>query len=141
MVKLMYIITPKPGMSRDEFQRYWLQTHAPIVMDIPQLERYVINVFRPRSDATSRAIGGVASNGSPPWRRCGQRLARRPPSARGQTSRILPRSRRACLAWSTSISWCSESSTATEHRVGAGLLAKSSTTAQSGRAVRWSAAT
>lgn len=60
MVKLMYIITPKPGMSRDEFQRYWLHTHAPIVKEIPHLERYVINVFRPRSDATSRAIGGVA---------------------------------------------------------------------------------
>src|SRR5215470_11530204 len=60
MVKLMYIITPKAGMSRDEFQRYWLQTHAPIVKEIPHLERYVINVFRPRSDATSPAIGGVA---------------------------------------------------------------------------------
>ena len=60
MVKLMYIITPKGGMSRDEFQRYWLETHAPIVKEIPHLERYVINVFRPRSDASSPAIGGVA---------------------------------------------------------------------------------
>jgi len=60
MVKLMYIITPKAGMSRDEFRRYWLDTHAPIVKEIPHLERYVINVFRPRSDASSPAIGGVA---------------------------------------------------------------------------------
>jgi uncharacterized protein (TIGR02118 family) len=60
MVKLMYIITPKAGMSRDEFQRYWLDIHAPIVKEIPHLERYVVNVFRPRSDATSPAIGGVA---------------------------------------------------------------------------------
>jgi uncharacterized protein (TIGR02118 family) len=60
MVKLMYIITPKAGMSRDEFQRYWRETHAPIVKEIPHLERYVINVFRPRSDGTSPAIGGVA---------------------------------------------------------------------------------
>jgi len=45
MVKLMYIITPKAGMSRDEFQRYWLETHAPIVKEIPHLERYVINVY------------------------------------------------------------------------------------------------
>jgi hypothetical protein len=29
MVKLMYIITPKAGMSRDEFKRYWLEIHAP----------------------------------------------------------------------------------------------------------------
>ena len=60
MVKLMYIITPKAGMSRDDFQRYWLETHVPIVKKIPHLERYVINLFRPRSDDTSPAIGGVA---------------------------------------------------------------------------------
>ena len=60
MVKLMYVLGPKAGMSRDEFQRYWLETHAPIVKEIPHLARYVINVFRLRSDATSLAIGGVA---------------------------------------------------------------------------------
>ena len=59
-MKVMYVIAPKPGMSRDDFQRYWLETHAPIVRAIPHLERYVINVFRPRSDATPRGIGGVA---------------------------------------------------------------------------------
>jgi uncharacterized protein (TIGR02118 family) len=60
MVKLMYVITPKPGMSRDEFRRYWLEIHAPIVREIPHLERYVINVFRPRSGTAAPAIGGVA---------------------------------------------------------------------------------
>ena len=60
MVKLMYIITPKPGLSRDEFERYWLDTHAPIVKEIPHLERYVINVFRPRSGTAPSTIGGVA---------------------------------------------------------------------------------
>ena len=60
MLKLMYILTPKPGMSRDEFQRYWLETHAPIAKQIPHLKRYIINVFRARSDATGPAIGGVA---------------------------------------------------------------------------------
>ena len=60
MVKLMYVITPKTGMSRDEFERYWLEIHAPIVKEIPHLERYVINVFRPKSGAPPPAIGGVA---------------------------------------------------------------------------------
>lgn len=60
MVKLMYTLTPKAGLSREEFERYWIETHAPIVKEIPHLERYVINVFRPRSDATALAIGGVA---------------------------------------------------------------------------------
>ncbi len=46
MVKLLYIVTPKLGMSRDEFQRYWLEIQAPIVREIPHLERYVINGVR-----------------------------------------------------------------------------------------------
>ena len=60
MVKLMYILTPKAGMSRGDFQRYWIEVHAPLVRKIPHLERYVINIFQPRSDGTSAAIGGVA---------------------------------------------------------------------------------
>jgi uncharacterized protein (TIGR02118 family) len=60
MVKLIYIITPKAGMNRVDFQRYWLEVHAPIVKRIPHLKRYVINIFQPRSDETSAAIGGVA---------------------------------------------------------------------------------
>ena len=60
MVKLVYVITAKAGMSRADFQRYWLEVHAPIVKKIPHLKRYVINVSRPRSDGTAAAIGGVA---------------------------------------------------------------------------------
>ena len=60
MVKVMYIITPKAGMSQGDFQRYWLEVHAPIVKRIPHLKRYVINVFPPRSDDMSAAIGGIA---------------------------------------------------------------------------------
>jgi uncharacterized protein (TIGR02118 family) len=60
MVKLMYIITPKAGIHQTEFQRYWLDVHAPIVKKISLLKRYVINIARPRRDGTSAPIGGVA---------------------------------------------------------------------------------
>lgn len=30
-IKLVYCLTRKSGMSRDAFQRYWLETHAPLV--------------------------------------------------------------------------------------------------------------
>jgi uncharacterized protein (TIGR02118 family) len=60
MVKLIYVIAPKAGMSRADFQRYWLDVHAPIVKKIPNLKRYVINLSQPRSDGTVTAIGGVA---------------------------------------------------------------------------------
>ena len=41
MVKLIYCITRKAGMSVEEFQRYWRETHAPIAGAIPELRRYV----------------------------------------------------------------------------------------------------
>ena len=41
MVKLIYCITRKPGLSVDEFQRYWRETHAPIAARLPGLRRYV----------------------------------------------------------------------------------------------------
>ena len=41
MIKLIYCITRKPGLSVDEFQRYWRETHAPIAARLPGLRRYV----------------------------------------------------------------------------------------------------
>ena len=41
MVKLIYVITRKPGLSVDEFQRYWRESHGPIAARIPGVRRYV----------------------------------------------------------------------------------------------------
>jgi uncharacterized protein (TIGR02118 family) len=41
MVKLIYVITRKAGLSVEEFQRYWRETHAPIAAAIPGVRRYV----------------------------------------------------------------------------------------------------
>jgi uncharacterized protein (TIGR02118 family) len=41
MVKLIYCINRKPGMSVEEFQRYWREVHGPIAARIPGLRRYV----------------------------------------------------------------------------------------------------
>ena len=41
MVKLIYCITRKQGLSVEEFQRYWRETHAPIAARIPGVRRYV----------------------------------------------------------------------------------------------------
>jgi uncharacterized protein (TIGR02118 family) len=31
MVKLVFVLRRLPGMTRDEFQRYWLEQHGPLV--------------------------------------------------------------------------------------------------------------
>ncbi len=41
MVKLIYCITRKQGLSVEEFQRYWRETHAGIAARIPGVRRYV----------------------------------------------------------------------------------------------------
>ncbi|MCH8026200.1 MAG: EthD domain-containing protein [Chloroflexi bacterium] len=43
MVKIIYGITRKEGMSVEEFQRYWRETHGPIAARIPGVRRYVQN--------------------------------------------------------------------------------------------------
>ncbi len=41
MVKLVYCVCRKPGLSRDEFVRYWAEVHGPIGRRIPGLRRLV----------------------------------------------------------------------------------------------------
>lgn len=44
MLKLMYCVRRLPGMSREEFQRHWRETHGPLVRERAQalgIRRYV----------------------------------------------------------------------------------------------------
>ena len=41
MVKIIAFLKRKPGMSVEDFQAYWRTTHAGIVMQMPNLRRYV----------------------------------------------------------------------------------------------------
>jgi uncharacterized protein (TIGR02118 family) len=43
MIKLVYCITKKPGMTDEEFARYWKNVHGPIGARIPRLHRLVQN--------------------------------------------------------------------------------------------------
>ncbi len=41
MIKVIYCLRRKPGMTVEEFQKYWLETHALIGKKIPGVKRYV----------------------------------------------------------------------------------------------------
>ena len=41
MVKIIYGFNRKEGLSVEEFQRYWRETHGPIAARIPGVRRYV----------------------------------------------------------------------------------------------------
>jgi uncharacterized protein (TIGR02118 family) len=61
MIKLIYCITKKPGMTDEEFFKYWKNVHGPIGARIPGLRRLVqshrINVS---GDARPADFDGMA---------------------------------------------------------------------------------
>ena len=49
MIKVVYCLRRRPEMSVEEFQKYWLETHAEFGRKIPGVKRYV----------QAHALGGV----------------------------------------------------------------------------------
>jgi hypothetical protein len=41
MIKLVYCITKKPGLTDEEFFRYWKDVHGPLGTRLPGLRRLV----------------------------------------------------------------------------------------------------
>jgi uncharacterized protein (TIGR02118 family) len=62
MTKVMFLLAKRPGMSRDEFQRHWRTTHAPLVTELPGILRQVL--CHTQSDDTLDASGydGIAEH-------------------------------------------------------------------------------
>ena len=44
MIKLVALVTRKPGMTPEAFRDYWLGTHAPLAAAIPGMRGYRINI-------------------------------------------------------------------------------------------------
>ncbi len=60
MFKLVVLVRRKPGLARDEFERYWMQVHAPMVRTrLPGLRKYVLNMTQPGRDGAVPDIDGV----------------------------------------------------------------------------------
>ena len=41
MIKAIYFIKRKPGMTLEAFREYWLKDHAALVLKVPGLVKYV----------------------------------------------------------------------------------------------------
>ena len=65
MIKLVFCLRRRPELSREEFQRYWFEQHAPLVKrhaEVLRIRRYV-QVHSLPSEASERIR---ASRGAPP---------------------------------------------------------------------------
>jgi hypothetical protein len=111
VIKLVYCISKKRGLTDEEFFQYWLNVHAPIGARIPGLRKLVQShgVTVP-GDQFPPDYAAWRSFGLTTWNRCWRRVARRngknPPQTR-QILSIMPR----LLTWlrkSTS-SWTRQS--------------------------------
>ncbi|HEY8513886.1 MAG TPA: EthD domain-containing protein [Candidatus Binatia bacterium] len=66
MLKLVFCLTRLPHLTREEFQRYWRETHAPLVRrhaETLRIQRYVQLHSLPASDPLNEALR--ASRGGP----------------------------------------------------------------------------
>jgi uncharacterized protein (TIGR02118 family) len=43
-VKLIALLKARPGMTREEFARRWLDAHAPLTLRFPNLKGYRVNI-------------------------------------------------------------------------------------------------
>ena len=65
MIKRISLLTRKPGMTREQFTRHWLDVHAPLARPVPGLVRYVqshiVEEFRRADIPTSPVeVDGIA---------------------------------------------------------------------------------
>lgn len=82
MIKLIYCFRRKPGMSREEFSRYWREVHGPIGARIPGLLRLVqchrygegdSADFDGVAELTFQSLEALdAARQSPEWKRSGE---------------------------------------------------------------------
>ncbi len=59
MVKVMVCLKRKPGMSEEEFHRYWKDVHGPLVNSVPEFMRYVRKYVQ--SHTISPTVPGVST--------------------------------------------------------------------------------
>ncbi|WP_448585033.1 EthD domain-containing protein [Thermaurantiacus sp.] len=68
MLKLLYSLVRKPGLSRTEFQRYWHEVHAPLVAEAAPalaIRRYVQT--HSRTTALDEALASARGLEGPPF--------------------------------------------------------------------------
>lgn len=60
MIKVVYVLFKKEGMSGEEWRRYWRETHAPITKKIPGLRKYVQNHALPDPEVGEPEYAGFS---------------------------------------------------------------------------------
>ena len=63
MIKRISLLTRKPGMSRGDFNTYWLEVHGPMVRTLPNVRQYIQNHIDDDKHRHDLPTGGQAVDG------------------------------------------------------------------------------
>jgi len=58
MFKAMILLTRREDMTPDEFRRWWLEEHRPLALQLPGLQRMVVNIVD--ADPGETGIDGIS---------------------------------------------------------------------------------
>jgi uncharacterized protein (TIGR02118 family) len=62
MIKLVLLVAKRADLSTEEFRRYWRETHAPLLRQLPGLRRLVFNYALPGMDGAAPEYDGVSED-------------------------------------------------------------------------------
>jgi uncharacterized protein (TIGR02118 family) len=62
VVKVVVLLSRRDGMSREAFERYWRETHLPLVLRVPGRRRFVINWFQADPSGSGPAYDAIAGS-------------------------------------------------------------------------------
>ncbi len=65
MIKVTALLTRRPEISHEEFERHWIEVHAPLVNALPGVRRYVqghiiAELNAPQTSSTDVTLDGIA---------------------------------------------------------------------------------
>jgi uncharacterized protein (TIGR02118 family) len=63
MIKVSVLLKRKPGMSVEEFHRYWKDVHAPLLLSVPELTPYIRKYVQ--CHAVAETFSGTPGEASP----------------------------------------------------------------------------
>ena len=62
MIKFVGMLKCKPGMTAEEFHRYWREVHAPLAMGVQEFARYVRKYVQSHAIESQVAVSGAGGN-------------------------------------------------------------------------------
>jgi uncharacterized protein (TIGR02118 family) len=60
MTKMMLLLYKRTDLTADEFNRYWRESHQPLLLQLPGLKKLVLNQVRRDSDIPESACDGIS---------------------------------------------------------------------------------